>query len=727
MKPHPISWLLRLLPAITLLLVSSCSKEDATVVQLPMPGTIGATPTARSLLLEWDAVENASQYELQARNDAGYTFETTVSENRYELMELEPYCEYAVRLRAIVLTGNFSNSEWSEWTTFRTLDLMVAEEFAGGSGTQEDPYLIARPSHLALLAQAVNEQQTGYFEPGVCYRLTADLDLAAYENWTPIGAGPDDGRYPYENPVRAFQGLFDGDGHTISNLKVNLTGETTFTSAGLFGVNDGTIRNLHVSGTVTATTTSTEKSQVFAGGIAGFNIIAYEDSMNTRPGSGAIEQCTFQGSVSASCGSDRQGEADAGGIVGMAESGNIDYCGVTLADKDAVTATGGTTSMTGGIAGAMNGGRITHSTLSGSGALRTLFNGIPEGYYVYAQTGGIVGSTADASVESCTVEFSGTMEIPEGGPANCNAGGIAGNSGSSITDGAALLSGDISIRSGGTINFGAVVGSLAGSGSGSVTLARSEWNGSLKIEQTDNYSDVNVGGIYGVSASAVVSACEAKIGASLDITSQVSDGTTHVNIGGVAGTGSILTAGCSAEWSETARVKVISDRTNYGGVAGMVQSADNYAFLIACYAHCAGAVEIAPNTGTDYVARAGGVAGNFSGYSMIWPYPMDIPAFMEGCYALVETDFTIRDGAGKGVAGLSEAATLSGVFWGSEKGSVTEDLTGTQPFASLDQSGFEAAIEAMNTAIANSAMSSLVQASYTYDAERNCPVLAGAQ
>lgn len=414
MKPHSIPWLSRLFAAITLLLAVACSKDEATVVQLPMPETLRATPTAHSLLLEWDAVENASQYELQANNEAGYTFETTVSENRYEIMELAPYTEYAVRVRAIVQADNFSNSEWSAWTTFRTLDLTVAEEFAGGSGTQEDPYLIERPSHLALLARAVNEQQTGYFEPGVCYRLTADLDLTDYD-WTPIGAGPDDGRYPYENPERAFQGVFDGDGHTISNLKVNLTGETTFTSAGLFGVNDGTIRNLNVSGTVSAATTSTEKSQVFAGGIAGFNIIAYEDSMNTRPGSGAIEQCTFQGSVSASCGSDRQGEADAGGIVGMAESGNIDYCGVTLADEDAVTATGGTTSMTGGIAGAMNGGRITHSTLSGSGALRTLFNGIPEGYYVYAQTGGIVGSTADATVENCTVEFSGTMEIPEGG------------------------------------------------------------------------------------------------------------------------------------------------------------------------------------------------------------------------------------------------------------------------------------------------------------------------
>ena len=58
--------------------------------------------------------------------------------------------------------------------------------------------------------------------------------------------------------------------------------------------------------------------------------------------------------------------------------------------------------MTGGIAGSMNGGRISACTFTGTGVLEAAFNTVPEGYYVYAQAGGIVGSTAEASIESCT-------------------------------------------------------------------------------------------------------------------------------------------------------------------------------------------------------------------------------------------------------------------------------------------------------------------------------------
>ena len=81
----------------------------------------------------------------------------------------------------------------------------------------------------------------------------------------------------------------------MNKLNVAYTGATAFTSVGLFGVNDGTIRNLHVAGTVSATTSCTNKSYVIAGGIVGFNTIAYEDAMNTRSGSGAIEHCSFTG------------------------------------------------------------------------------------------------------------------------------------------------------------------------------------------------------------------------------------------------------------------------------------------------------------------------------------------------------------------------------------------------------------------------------------------------
>lgn len=429
MEQHLVSRLRRILPAAALLLAVSCSKDEADIVQLPTPQTIEATPTETSLQLEWAAVEKASRYELQAGSETGYAFETVVEQPRYELTGLEPYSEYAVRVRAIVSAGNYSDSEWSAWTTFRTLDRTVAEAFDGGTGSEEEPYRISRPSHLALLAQVVNNRESGYCEPGVHYILTDDLDLSRYDNWTPIGLGPEDGRYPYENPDRAFQGVFDGDGHTISGLKVELTGETTFTSAGLFGVNDGTIRNLNVAGSVHATTTAVDKSYVLAGGITGFNIIAYEDSMNTRPGSGAIESCTFRGSVSASCGPDTQGEADAGGICGMAESGNIDYCNVTLGDGDLLATAGGTVSMAGGIVGAMNGGRISHCSFNGTGSLECAFTAAPEGYYVYAQAGGIAGSVTDAAIESCNVEFGGALRIPDGGAANCNAGLVCGNSG----------------------------------------------------------------------------------------------------------------------------------------------------------------------------------------------------------------------------------------------------------------------------------------------------------
>ena len=238
---------------------------------------------------------------------------------------------------------------------------------------------------------------------------------------------------------------------------------------------------------------------------------------------------------------------------------------------------------------------------------------------------------------------------------------------------------------------------------------------------------VNVGGIYGSAASAVISACKASISAAIDITSQVSDATTNVNAGGIAGLGSLLTAGCHAEWDEAASVRITSDRTNFGGVAGMVLSGDSYSYLVGCYALCNGRVEIAPNSGSDYTANAGGIAGNFSGYSMIWPVVMEIPAFMHGCYALVESDFAITDGSAKGVAGYSEAAVCTGIYWGSKKGDIGEELAGCEAFASLDQAGFEAAIEQMNAAIANSAIASLVQVSYVYDAAKGIPVLSDAQ
>ena len=68
------------------------------------------------------------------------------------------------------------------------------------------------------------------------FALSADIDLNGYE-WTPIG-----------NDTHPFKGHFNGDGHVVRGLKMNVEIETkTTTYAGLFGyIENGTLRNLGV-------------------------------------------------------------------------------------------------------------------------------------------------------------------------------------------------------------------------------------------------------------------------------------------------------------------------------------------------------------------------------------------------------------------------------------------------------------------------------------------------
>lgn len=57
--------------------------------------------------------------------------------------------------------------------------------FAGGSGTQEDPYQIATADQLMALSAAVNDgSANGY--PGQYFVLTDDIDLSGAA-WQPIG------------------------------------------------------------------------------------------------------------------------------------------------------------------------------------------------------------------------------------------------------------------------------------------------------------------------------------------------------------------------------------------------------------------------------------------------------------------------------------------------------------------------------------------------------------
>ena len=118
--------------------------------------------------------------------------------------------------------------------------------------------------------------------------LTADITLTG-ENWTPIGK---------ENACM-YEGTFDGDGHTITGLKVDIQSDNII-YAGLFGClgAGGTIKNV----SLTDSKITCSGNRVYVGGVCGFN-------------DGTIENCYNTGDVSGT-GTSSYGFVYAGGVCG---------------------------------------------------------------------------------------------------------------------------------------------------------------------------------------------------------------------------------------------------------------------------------------------------------------------------------------------------------------------------------------------------------------------------
>lgn len=120
------------------------------------------------------------------------------------------------------------------------------ESFAGGTGTTDDPYLIADADDLKLARDMINADTAGTGARDAYYELTANIDLAG-EQWIPIAplSGYD------------FTGSFDGKNHVISNVSLHLTNANVaelfdvktdiMPTLGFFGrIANGTVKNLGV-------------------------------------------------------------------------------------------------------------------------------------------------------------------------------------------------------------------------------------------------------------------------------------------------------------------------------------------------------------------------------------------------------------------------------------------------------------------------------------------------
>jgi tRNA threonylcarbamoyladenosine modification (KEOPS) complex Pcc1 subunit len=175
-----------------------------------------------------------------------------------------------------------------------------AYEFTEELGTEADPYIIDTAGKLAYLAARVNAGDGVY--TGSYYSLTEDLDLSGYD-WEPIGNGSFVGA--------TFQGYFDGNGHKITGMNVDITSGSF---AGLFGATSGaTIKNLSVFGNVKVVNSSA--GWAISGGIVG----------SAENGSKIIN-CCHSGTVEARTNKSDIGASRSGGIAGSNNSSYIINC-----------------------------------------------------------------------------------------------------------------------------------------------------------------------------------------------------------------------------------------------------------------------------------------------------------------------------------------------------------------------------------------------------------------
>ena len=153
--------------------------------------------------------------------------------------------------------------------------------FSGGDGSEATPYIIGSATDFAQFAENTRNNFQNY--EYTYFKLDVDINLND-KPWT---------------PTKEFRGVFDGQHHKITGLKVSGADE----KMGLFGQlsNDGRLSNLHVSGDVENTSSTT---YYVAGGICGLH-------------GGVITNCSFSGSV--------RGVGLVGGIAGEC-NGKIISC-----------------------------------------------------------------------------------------------------------------------------------------------------------------------------------------------------------------------------------------------------------------------------------------------------------------------------------------------------------------------------------------------------------------
>ena len=289
-------------------------------------------------------------------------------------------------------------------------DGSIATAFAGGTGTESDPYQIADGAQLAYLASEVNKGQTyenSYFV------LTADIDLGNHD-WTPIGNSFSDALFG-GTEYSLFAGNLDGKGHTISNISIGTESAPLESDVfGLFGATGGKLSNLNLDGVTIRGTAKNVSGYVIglAGALSGSasgpvencHVAKLSMTMNT-PDSGMtasywigglvgaldgkqyIDECSVSGKIT-----EKSGKGSIGGLIGeLGRAAKITYSHADVALDVKPDYYGGAD--VGGLIGKGNGDKDPETVISNCYATGNVTGG--------TYSGGFAGSLWGLNIKNC--------------------------------------------------------------------------------------------------------------------------------------------------------------------------------------------------------------------------------------------------------------------------------------------------------------------------------------
>ena len=236
--------------------------------------------------------------------------------------------------------------------------------FGGGSGTQDDPHLIYTPEQLNMIGSSPCHWYKHF-------KLMADIDLSGFSgtDFNAIG-----------NPASPFTGVFDGNGHAISNSCIILFGY----------LND-------------------PKARIEDLGLINPNVDA-----GTAPNAGALVAQLLKGTV-ANCyveGGSVSGGSRTAGLVGYSR-GTIINCTSSASVPGSINS-----HFVGGLVGENDRGTIINCHAAGSVSGHHFIGGLVGGNRYYST---ITNCSSSAGASGCCA--GGLVGFNEGGIGRCYAGG----------------------------------------------------------------------------------------------------------------------------------------------------------------------------------------------------------------------------------------------------------------------------------------------------------------